>query len=149
MATPAIGRGRRRAVAGCQGEDDMDGTLRVRLARVVAGSLPRRATAKVLAGGGLAAAIARFGRSAGEARRKKRRCRKRGQTCGGKKKCCDRSGLVVCREFPTTFCPDRSGRRCCGLDGAGCSRDNPVGRHCDCCDGFGCNLEGRCQEGFV
>jgi hypothetical protein len=111
---------------------------------------PRRDAIKTLASGGLAAVGIKLGVDATDAGKKKRKCRQRRQTCGGKKKCCGhKSGLTACRQFPTTTCTTLSGRFCCGLEGAVCNNDLTI-NNCDCCDGLFCGgipgQEGRCQE---
>jgi hypothetical protein len=108
---------------------------------------PRRETLKTLAALGGAALGSRLAVADSEAKKK---CRKRQQKCGGEKKCCGRqSGLVACRQFPSTECPSLSGRRCAGLESAPCDRANG---NCDCAPGFRCVAvdvganAGTCQE---
>ena len=125
----------------------MPNTLFNRIAQILTGRAHRRETLGALIGGGFAAVATRLGAGPAAAKKKKR-CRKRLETCGGKKKCCNGSGLSACREYPTESCMALTGKRCCGLDGASCSRDNPSGTHCECCDGHFCNMEGRCQAEF-
>jgi len=138
----------------------MDGHTFDRLARALAGSTARRAAMKALAGGGLAVAGATAGVHDGDAKKKKKRCRKPGQACGGQKKCCKDKGPTVCQDFPPTFCKgvDLTGNRCCGLEGAKCNPNfgTPIENmiptsvgNCSCCDPLYCgkqaNGEFRCQ----
>ena len=120
------------------------------IVKTLIANTPRRDAIKALASGTLAAVAVKFGADGTDARKKKRRCRDRRRTCGGKKKCCgQKSGLIACREFPTTTCTTLSGRHCCGLEGAVCSNE-PAINNCDCCDSLFCGgiagQEGRCQE---
>jgi hypothetical protein len=127
----------------------MDGNRFDFIVKTLIAHAPRREAIKALAGGGLAAVAVRFSADETDARKKKRRCRKRRQTCGKKKCCGQKSGLVACREFPTATCTTLSGRHCCGLEGAVCSNDLDI-NNCDCCDGLFCGgvpgQEGRCTE---
>ncbi len=139
----------------------MDGTTFDRFVKALAGSVPRRAAVKALAGGGLAAAGATAGVHELDAKnKKKKRCRKPGQTCGGQKKCCKDKGATVCQDFSSSLClgVTLSGNRCCGLEGTICDPGfgtpveidpiNAVG-NCSCCDPLFCGkqLDGkfRCQ----
>jgi hypothetical protein len=127
----------------------MDGTRFDFIVKTLVAHAPRREAIKALTSGTLAVVAAKLGVDKTDARKKKRRCRKRRQTCGRKKCCGHKSGLVACREFPTTTCTTLSGRFCCGLEGAACSNDPSI-NNCDCCDGLFCGglpgQEGRCQE---
>src|SRR5262245_64581960 len=113
----------------------MDGIAFARITKALTGSAPRRQAIMTLAGTGLAAVASRLGvdRAVG-----KRRCRKRLQTCGGKRKCCNNSGFIRCGEATHPSkpqCEEFSGRRCCGLDGAPCE---PTRDGCDCCGELFC-----------
>jgi hypothetical protein len=102
------------------------------LTRTIARSDSRRGALKTLVAGGAAAVAAHVGSAWSEAKKKKR-CRKRLAKCGGSKKCCNGSGRIKCQnvqEETKPQCDGKSGRRCCGLDGASCNRDE---LHCDCC----------------
>ena len=136
----------------------MGGNLFDRIAQTLVGTAPRRATVRAFAGSGLAAVAARLGFAEGDAKkRRKKRCRKIGQQCGGKRKCCNTSGLVRCEEFPVLDCQDISGFYCCGQVGAKCDPDFGTPRgpspdtfgNCSCCDPLFCgrqtNGEFRCQ----
>ncbi len=141
----------------------MNGNRFAVIVRTLIGHTPRRVAIKALAGAALAAVAARFNVDPIEANKKKKRrrrrrrkrnqrqtCVERGLTCDGSVKCCGQeSGLTACREFPTTTCTTKSGRFCCGLEGAVCSNDLAI-NNCDCCDGLFCGgipgQEGRCQE---
>lgn len=115
------------------------------IAHSLTDSSPRREAVRSLLGSSLAAIAARVGIDAATAKKKKKRCRKRLQSCGGKKKCCGKN-QTACQEYPTPTCADFSGRRCCGQDGASC--DVSLGG-CDCCSGLFCTEvegEGRCRE---
>jgi hypothetical protein len=138
----------------------MDGELFDRIIRTLVDHTPRREALKALAGGGLAALAARIGLDDAEARKRRRKKRKnknknepevpcvgRGETCGGRVRCCEEAALVACREFPWSRCTTQSGFRCCGLEGAPCVRGNEDdNRHCGCCPDFYCNINtNRCQ----
>jgi hypothetical protein len=116
-----------------------------RIARSLTDGSPRREALKGFLGSSLAALAARIGIDATTAKKKKKRCRKRLQSCGGKKKCCDKN-QTACQEFPTLNCADFIGRRCCGQEGASCDVSLA---NCDCCSGLFCTLvdgEARCRE---
>jgi hypothetical protein len=129
----------------------VDSKLFDRITRVLAGISPRRDAAKALAGTGFAAIAARYGLVATGAKKKKKRCRKIGQSCGGRKKCCHKSGLVRCQSFPHRDCigVEFTGRRCCGLEGAPCdpnfgeplSPDPLTFGNCSCCLGLFCGKQ--------
>jgi hypothetical protein len=133
----------------------VDGSTFDRIVKSLAGLAPRRGALKVAVVAGASGAASRHGLAETVAR--KRRCRRRGQKCGGRKKCCNRSGLVRCREFPVLDCKDISGLRCCGLEGASCDPDfgTPAGPsptsfgNCSCCGPLFCGkqVDGsfRCQ----
>jgi hypothetical protein len=126
----------------------VDSKLFDRISKSLAGLSPRRDAAKALAGTGFAAAVARYRIEITGAKKKRKRCRKIGQTCGGKKKCCNKSGLVRCRPFTNIDCDgvDLTGNRCCGLEGAPCDPNfgepaaggNPMTAfgNCSCCPGL-------------
>ena len=121
----------------------MDGNRFDRLTRTLIASLPRRGAVKALAAPSLAAVSARLGAVEIEAG-KKRRCRKHGRSCGGKKKCC--GNKLKCQNITKPECDHVTGKRCCGLGNAVC--DNANG-HCDCCDGYFCSGiigQGLCQS---
>ena len=139
----------------------MDGTLFDRIAKTLAQAEPRRNAVKALAGVGLAAVTIKLGADNTSAHRQ--RCQNIGQTCGGDKICCNKSGLVRCENFPTSLCVDPgkpAGTRCCGQEGARC--DPKFGKqlvprkfsrtsrgNCSCCDPLYCGKqidgEFRCQ----
>jgi hypothetical protein len=138
----------------------MDGNRFDRLVKSLAERAPRRETVKALVGGGLLATAGTF---AGEARKKKKhkkKVRKIGQTCGGKKKCGKKKGPTACQAFPGPLCAgvDLTGNRCCGLEGTICDPNfgepldpTPVTGvgNCSCCDPLFCaeQTDGsfRCQ----
>lgn len=137
----------------------MDDNLFDRMVKTLAGVRPRRAALRALAASGIAAATARIAgidAVATKKKKKKKRCRRIGQDCGGKKKCCDNAGPARCEDFPTgeckgTFSP---GKRCCGKVGARCDPNFgiPEGTrgNCSCCTPLFCEDQGggnfRCQE---
>lgn len=135
---------------------DMDGVDFDRLAKLLAGSSLRRTAVRVAAGAGLTALVARFGGDAAVAKNKKKRkkrCRKFGQTCG-KKKCCKTNGPAKCQQFGNQECfgVELSGKRCCGLEGARCNPnfgDPGLLGNCSCCHPLFCgqqpNGQFRCQ----
>jgi hypothetical protein len=132
----------------------MDGRHFDRITRSLADSAPRRAAIKAAAGATLAAALASVGSIADA--KKKKRCRKVSQTCGssskkGRRKCCNKSGLVRCEAFPTTTCPTLSGFYCCPNFGPplGPPEDEGSRGNCSCCDPLFCGEQSdgsfRCQ----
>lgn len=132
----------------------MDGAGFDRLARLLAGSSPRRTAVRVAAGAGLTALVAKIGGGEAAAKKKrKKRCRRFGQTCG-KKKCCKTNGPAKCQEFANQECLGvaLSGKRCCGLEGARCDPnfgDADLFGNCSCCHPLFCgqqpNGQFRCQ----
>ncbi len=123
----------------------MDGNRFDRLTRTLVANLPRRGAVKALAAASIATLSAKLGAVEIEAG-KKRRCRKLGRPCGGKKKCC--GNKLKCQNITKPECDHITGKRCCGLAGAICSND-PGHNHCDCCDGFFCSGtsgQGQCQS---
>jgi hypothetical protein len=129
----------------------MDARLFDRIAKALVGRAPRRQTLKLTLAGVLAATIGKIDPDA-EAKSKKKRCRKTGQTCTANHKCCNDSGLIRCREFPVQECGDLTGFHCCGLEGAIC--DPKFGfpgkfGNCSCCDPLFCGKHKhgkfRCQ----
>jgi hypothetical protein len=101
----------------------------------------RRDAFKVLAGSGLAAVITGLdddGEVTSHRGRHKKRCRKLAQSCGRKKKCCNKSGLVKCGLSSAQGCNDHD-KHCCGVDGSVCfkTETNNAGA-CECCSGFQC-----------
>jgi hypothetical protein len=131
----------------------MDSKLFDRISKALADISPRRDAAKALAGTGFAAAVARYraDQTGAKNKKKKKRCRKIGQTCGGRKKCCNKSGHVKCQSFPHRDCigTDLTGRRCCGLERAPCDPNfgEPLNQeptsfgNCSCCLGFFCGKQ--------
>jgi hypothetical protein len=85
-----------------------------------------------LATGGLAASLLAVAASGdAEARKKRRkRCKKAGKTCGGKRKCCRRFRCAPAGETETSLV-----KRCC-KDAMGASCRSSA----DCCRPMGCNL---------
>jgi hypothetical protein len=143
----------------------MDGSHFDRITKSLIAHTPRRGAIRALAGAAVASVAARLGfeETAGKHKHKHRkRCRKIGQTCGGKKKCCTKAGPARCLPFPSNFeCQgvDLNGKRCCGQVGARCDpnfglrtgNDPSVSfGNCSCCDQLWCgkqpNGEFRCQE---
>jgi hypothetical protein len=114
----------------------MDGGPVDRITKALIARLPRRDAAKAFAGSSLATGVAwlGFAETAVGKKKRKRRCRKHRQPCGGRKKCCD--SHTKCQDITKPDCDHVTGKRCCGLQGATC--DNANG-HCDCCDGFFCS----------
>jgi hypothetical protein len=134
----------------------MDGELFDRIAKHLAGLTPRRDAVKVVAAGGLASVGAGLLKVHATAKKKKKnRCRKFGQTCGGKNKCCKNKGPASCQEFDNQECfgVDLSGKRCCGLEGAICNPnfgDPGAFGNCSCCHPLFCGQQPggkfRCQN---
>jgi hypothetical protein len=115
-----------------------------RIARTLFGNLPRREAVRAVAGTGLAAVAGSLGFTEAISKKKKKkkpRCRKRLQQCGGKKKCCNKSGSIRCQELVKPSCNEFPGRRCCGQEGSPCDSSNLT---CDCC-GTLCCQGGVCQ----
>ena len=113
----------------------MDGTRFDRLIKALVARGHRRDALKALAGTGLVA-ITTHPDDDAAAKQGKKRCRKRGQTCGGKKKCCDKKDK--CRSSGNPECLLTSSY-CCGIEGAPCSKDDPSGLGvCECCGGLHC-----------
>ena len=104
------------------------------------------------------------GRADARKKRKKKRCRKLTESCGGKKKCCKnykcatvgigaptfccRPTRQACTGIEGECCGDRvcnfisgmSGFRCCAIAPGSCNSNQ------DCCTGYRCNNEGHCIE---
>ena len=136
----------------------MDGSSFDRITKLLTAINPRREAIRVLAGTGFAAVAARLGADEIEARKK--RCRKIGQSCTGKRKCCrnDRAE-VSCVEFvePRTgecFGEDlRAGFRCCGQIGHPCDpnfgdREGAGFGNCSCCPPLFCGRKKK-KDRFV
>jgi hypothetical protein len=127
----------------------VDGNLFDRISRKLASSAPRRATLRATVGAAFAGMSAASGFDAIAGKKNKKRCRKRLKKCGGRKKCCNGSGLIKCQNVQDETRPECDGfswRRCCGLDGASC---NPDKGDCECCLGTSCvERDGvfRCTE---
>ncbi len=124
----------------------MDGSLLDRITRALADGSPRRRAVQVLTGAGFVAVASRLGLEGSAA--KNRRCRKRLQKCGGKKKCCNGSGKVACQAAVKPLCQQAfPGQRCCGKEGAPCSSGED---DCQCCGELFCSsddaIEYRCRE---
>jgi hypothetical protein len=94
------------------------------------------------------------------ARKKKhKRCRKPGATCGGRKKCCQGKGTALCQEFSNPLCQGVGllGNVCCGAEGTICDPNFGTslipteGSHgnCSCCADLYCGEQAdgsfRCQ----
>jgi hypothetical protein len=129
----------------------MDGSIFDRMTKTLANPGSRRAAAATFTATGIAAISTRLG-GGGDAGAKKKRCRRIGQSCGDRKKCCNTSGLVRCEEFPSTFCVGSgkpAGLRCCSQVGATCDPkfgDDKVGSetsggNCSCCDPLFCGKQ--------
>jgi hypothetical protein len=140
----------------------VDGRTFDRIAKALSGMVPRREAVRAVLGTGAAAATAQIGlvaTAARQRRKKKVRCRKPGEVCGGKKKCCTKNGPAVCQAFGSPQCRgvDLTGNRCCGQEGALCDPDfgtplemTPNSRgNCSCCSPLFCGrqMDGsfRCQ----
>lgn len=127
-----------------------------RLTRRLAARAPRRETIATLAAAGWTLV---GGRPGDQAAAKSRRCRTFGQRCGGKHKCCAKKGPASCQPFPSSLCKgvDRTGDRCCGMEGAVCDPQfgmpidiSPTsGGNCSCCEPLFCGKQPdgmfRCQ----
>jgi hypothetical protein len=141
----------------------MDGSLFDRITKKLADSAPRRAAIRAGAGATLATVLASIGSVADARKKRKKRCRHVGQTCGssskkGRRKCCNESGLIRCEQFPTETCTTLSGFYCCGQVGSICDPNfgtplkmSPsVHGNCSCCDPLYCGLQEddqfRCQS---
>jgi hypothetical protein len=113
----------------------MDGTRFDRIIKALVARGHRRDALKALAGSGLVA-VAAAAEGEGVTAKQKKRCRQRGHTCGGKKKCCGKKDK--CRSSGDPQCL-LSGSYCCGIEGAPCSKDDPSGLGvCECCGGLHC-----------
>jgi hypothetical protein len=135
----------------------MDSDLFDRIAKNLAGRAPRRGAVRAFAAGGLVSIGAGLLKADAIAKKKKKkRCRKFGQTCGGKKKCCKTKGPALCQEFNNFECSgvELSGNRCCGLERAICNPNfgEPSGDgvgNCSCCAPLFCGQQPggkfRCQ----
>ena len=141
----------------------MDGAFFDRITKTFADRGRRRDAFKAIAGAGVIAAGLAIDSDDVRAGRKRKHCRKIGQRCGGKKTCCNKSGLVRCEEFPADLCQNSgksAGTRCCGQAGARCDPKfgTPLadpefspnaGGNCSCCDPLFCgkqpNGKFRCQ----
>jgi hypothetical protein len=140
----------------------VDGRTFDRIAKALSGMVPRREAVRAVLGTGAAATAAQIGlvaTAARQRRKKKVRCRKPGEVCGGKKKCCTKNGPAVCQEFSSLLCVgvDLTGTRCCGQEGAGCDPNfgtplemSPTSRgNCSCCSPLFCGEQTdgsfRCQ----
>ena len=129
-----------------------------RITKTLADAGSRRNAVKAITGVGLAAVTTKLGVNDASAS-----CQKIGETCGHHKRCCNKSGLVRCEDFPTSRClhPHKpAGKRCCGQEGARCdpkfgdplepSDVSPNARgNCSCCDPLYCGKQPdgkfRCQ----
>lgn len=138
----------------------MDGASFDQITRTLTSRSLRRNALKALAGGGLALALTAGPDRIISAKRRRKRCRKAGATCGGQKKCCSKGGPLVCQPFISPLCEgvDLIGNRCCGLEGAKCDptfgtslppHDTGAHGNCSCCAPLYCGeqLDGefRCQ----
>lgn len=112
----------------------MDTTRFDAIARRLSASDSRRGVVTRLAAAGLGLGL--MPRDDARAKNKKKRCRKRKQTCGGSNaKCC---GSLVCQDVPGCGPPDApGGAYCCSKPQGSCASA------CDCCD-FGQCVEGTC-----
>jgi hypothetical protein len=136
----------------------MDGINFDRFARTLASPSHRRRALVALAGVGLLGASVHDSDDV-SGKKKKKRERKLGQTCGGKKKCSKKKGPVSCQPFPSNLCQGvaLTGNRCCGLEGSRCDPTfgtpidvSPIsGGNCSCCEQLFCGKqlsgEFRCQ----
>ncbi len=112
----------------------MHGRMFDDLTRAAAGATTRRRALGLLAGSGLAAGLARFDLAAAKKGKKKKRCKKLFQGCGGKKKCC--KGLL-CVDG-SCGCPAGtvpSGGKCSNPDPQECDNDNDCGANEICQNG--------------
>lgn len=134
----------------------MDSLTFDRIAKALSGITPRREALRAAIGAGATAAAMKHGdiSLARKKRRHKKRCRKIGQTCGGKQKCCTGAGNTLCQPFENSECfgVDLEGLRCCGTEGTRC--DPTFGQpgafgNCSCCSPLFCGeqMDGsfRCQ----
>jgi hypothetical protein len=119
----------------------MDSNLFDRIVKTLVTPGARRDVFKTLAGSALAVVLSRRDGTAAAPhieRHHKKRCRKLAQSCGRKKKCCNRSGLVKCGLSSALGCKDHD-KHCCGVEGSVCfkTETNNAGA-CECCAGFLC-----------
>jgi hypothetical protein len=126
----------------------MDGTRFDCITRSLTGIVRRRDALRTLAGSGLTTLAGKFGLDR-DVIWAKRRCRRRLQSCGGKRKCCNASGLNRCQALVKPSCAqlvDTSKRRCCGQEGASCGGEGltTVEANCQCC-GTLCCTNGVCE----
>lgn len=119
----------------------MDEPIFDRIAKTLVTHGARRDAVKTLAGSALAAVLSRrdeFARAKHHRHHHKKRCRKLAQSCGRKKKCCNKSGLVKCGLSSSPVCEDQE-KHCCGVEGAVCFKTEANnGGACECCAGFLC-----------
>lgn len=137
----------------------MDASRFDRLIRTISDRVLRRQALRALAGGSVVLAAGVADKDAAEGKNKRKRCRKPGGACGGRKKCCQGKGAVLCQEFSNPLCEGVSltGNRCCGVEGTVCDPEfgtslTPTeGSHgnCSCCAGLYCGKQTdgsfRCQ----
>lgn len=119
---------------------DMDGTRFDRIIKALVARGHRRDALKALAGSGLVAISAAAEGNEVTAKQKKR-CRQRGHTCGGKKKCCGKKDK--CRSSGDPQCL-LTGSYCCGIEGAPCFKDDTHLGECECCGSLHCGVGNRC-----
>lgn len=125
-----------------------------------------RRSAALALGGGVAALLGLRRPAGADARKKrKRRCRRVEQPCGGRKKCCndllcdvtgtgvDRAccrdsqqpcataGEQCCRDLVCGQITGLTGTRCCLPEGSG-----PCTETADCCIGAVCSPQGKCTD---
>lgn len=127
------------------------------LVRSLSDRLLRRDALRALMGGGVVLAAVATDDAAGK--KKRHRCRKAGATCGGRKKCCQGNGTVLCQAIPNPRCQGvtLSGNVCCGVEGTICDPTfgTPLGTtpgqrgNCSCCADLFCGQQPdgsfRCQ----
>lgn len=143
----------------------MDSRTFDRIAKALSGVSPRREAIRAALGSGAAATAAQLGSPTSSAKnrrknkKKKDRCRKIGETCGGKQRCCSSAGNTLCQAFDNSECLgiELDGFRCCGTEGTRCDPNfgerasmNPINHgNCSCCGNLFCGqqMDGsfRCQ----
>ncbi len=97
----------------------MEGRRFDEIARTLGSGASRRRAIRTVAGGAVAAVLARFGggeAAAGDCKKRLERCQSRRDCCGADK------GRTACRDELDGMCSlSYPGFRCCGLEGSTCS----------------------------